>query len=366
MKKSVLFLLIGVLSLPLWAQKNDLLPTEQRIAYVVFFPDSTTLNKKIFENQRVLKNTQHTPAFFGKILTEKALAGEIQTYSPSDIGKYYPYDVFESPKISPNEIKHRLGGGIDTLLVLDPETDELDTVIAEIEIYPQEIQSLYFIENWQFNAEKFTFGKQVLGIVPIRHFYRHKDIDQENILLKKVFRLLFRHDLSRRQKRKIEKRWVNCNTVSYEQMLVNRGEVYDSQSRWFQMENAPFFTGFSRYKLIEAVVQKAISGEKPAFDFRTGEKLSVEQVKRNMGGGSDTIIVSYGEQRAEKIVERDPRTDQVKSVVFIEDWFYDPQTLRMKKVVKGIAPVRWYFSDSDIDHENLLKKIAFTIYFNQP
>jgi hypothetical protein len=57
--------------------------------------------------------------------------------------------------------------------------------------------------------------------------------------------------------------------------------------------------------------------------------------------------------------------NEFKSVIFHEEWYVDPETLRMQKKVVGLTPVRYYDDEADSERSKLKRKAVFTIYFDK-
>jgi hypothetical protein len=57
-------------------------------------------------------------------------------------------------------------------------------------------------------------------------------------------------------------------------------------------------------------------------------------------------------------------SDEIKSLIFIEDWYWDKESLKLKKIVTGIAPVRTYFKSDEEGKAFNVKEIVYVVYFN--
>jgi len=116
------------------------------------------------------------------------------------------------------------------------------------------------------------------------------------------------------------------------------------------------------------MLNSVLSGNKVAYSFQNiEEKLSLDEVKQNIGYEVDTLISlnDITNEYDTVIVNNTPDIQKVVGIVFIEDWYYDENTLQIKKKVIGIAPL-WYsvvMSTSGNYFEN--KLIPYVIKFDE-
>ena len=203
----------------LMQSQNNLMPNELRIKTHVVFEKSKDINLEypiVYEK----KEFQEKPLFLE--IMETTLAGKVEAYNPRDPSIYN----FNKNKITVSGIKDRMGGGNDTVIVKD-DNGKLIQKIFEGKIDLSQIESIYFIDAWNFNVEKFTFTKNVVSYSPIRKFYKLDDIDKEDAKLMMVFVLNF-ENFSIKEIKRSNKRLIHYATVKYEQ-LVDNFEEYSSK-----------------------------------------------------------------------------------------------------------------------------------------
>ncbi len=344
------FLLLIYTSATLYAQENVLLPDEQLIAYGVFLNDSVP----DLYNDLLVQNQQHTKKFVGQIFTQKALNGEVKAYNANLQLAYYPYGIFNSKQIDPMEIITKMDGSIDSLTA--------NELIKNNEKIPNinQINSLLFVENWILAPKGFKLEKQIKAVVPVRHFFKDFGQSENTATLKKTFRLLFPEKPCWIRQLFINRRMKLCNSVEYEFLL---GSYFEPLYNWdtkYEKNGAPFFSTYSRRKFTEQLVNYALSKKAKVLDYYSHTKIDKKEIRQRLGGGNDTILIkNYFGKDEQVIVESPLAYDNIKSIIFIEDWFYDHKTLRMKKEINGIAPVFHYKENNE-----LKKRIAFIVYFN--
>jgi hypothetical protein len=132
-------------------------------------------------------------------------------------------------------------------------------------------------------------------------------------------------------------------------------------------ENSPFLNDYGINRFVGLIINKVLKGNLPAYDFETQQKLSPEQVKQNLGYQTDTILTENAESGTmeEKVLAREINLKDIQSLIFHEEWYIDPMTLRMQKKVIGISPVRYVYKEDDLDRQKPIRQIAFTIYFDE-
>lgn len=365
--KYLLLLFIVIFSAKIQAQKNDLLPGELLISDHVFMN-----NDKIPDYYKKIRcghveNTKTDTIEIINVILNRFFTGKIEIKNPDFYSDFEPYDLQKYPTLTFDEAKKNMGYSIDTILIIDPSTGDYVEEAIVNEINRDEIASLYFVENWVYDKDKFTFEKQVKSFIPIRHFIRPDAINENDILLKKTFIKLQPQNNSWWQQRKIEKRLIHTNTIQYEFFLHNNAFYEDDllySNAELEKNASPFWSSYSRNMLVHSIVDNVLSGEITAYAFYdNSQKYTIKEVEEKMGGGVDTLIIIDPETGEEKTIthQRELQTYNIQSVIFYEDWYIDPETLFIKKTVKAIAPVIWYFVDGETE---LRKKIPFIVYFN--
>jgi len=100
---------------------------------------------------------------FIEMLLEKVKSGKLTAYSP--------LTVKPSP-LTWNDIEFTLGVRTDSIEMTDPETGKVSWKVERNEINTNEIKRLIFIEEWSFDESNLQFNKKILGLAPVRVFYK--------------------------------------------------------------------------------------------------------------------------------------------------------------------------------------------------
>ena len=84
------------------------------------------------------------------------------------------------------EVKDRMGGGNDTVTVDDDDGNPIQKVF-EGSVNPSEVKQYMVKELWFFDKERSLLEVRIIGICPIRKFYKDDDIDEEDEKQSKLF-----------------------------------------------------------------------------------------------------------------------------------------------------------------------------------
>jgi len=90
-----------------------------------------------------------------------------------------------------NEIDERFGAGIDTTYDIDPETGESIPLITKKPADISEVKELLVKERWIFDKQRSVMEPRIIGLAPIRLYYRDDDLDQEEVRYKILFWVFF-------------------------------------------------------------------------------------------------------------------------------------------------------------------------------
>jgi len=100
-----------------------------------------------------------------------------------------------------------------------------------------------------------------------------------------------------------------ADPIIYDALIKNP----DPEDRWGTEE----LKGFDRKKLVNLLFKAVYEGKATAYNYHTDEPMSIEEIKA---------------------IEASDEFDRSKigKIQFVEDWYFDPKTMHMTKVVKSI------------------------------
>jgi len=94
-------------------------------------------------------------------------------------------DQFEVP-LAASGLETNMGGGVDTVYIEDPVTYAMEMKIMAKEKRVEEITRLMLKEEWYFDKQRSKLEVRIIGLCPIRTYFKDDDEEKENIIQKQV------------------------------------------------------------------------------------------------------------------------------------------------------------------------------------
>ncbi|MEN8121716.1 MAG: hypothetical protein ABFS35_15300 [Bacteroidota bacterium] len=237
-------------------------------------------------------------AFF-KNAFNRAFSGEVPIY-----GEAFLSDLNNKKLFTAEDIKKRLNG----------KTDKINF---------KEFKQIIFYEKWEFNKEKLQFYKEVIGWTPIKFW------NEDGKTLKKMIFNVYPENPGKGK-------------------LIAENIFYELP--WDQ-EYPDIYTGFDQDIFIIELYDGIKSGEIETYDpiylvDKSKRKFTPKQLKEYMGRELESDL-TY------------PYYPTMGSILFEEDWYFDENSLGIRKVVKSIAFV-WVHVNTESGEWD--KKIMFFIF----
>ncbi len=88
-------------------------------------------------------------------------------------------DLFES-QFTMDEIHSRFGASIDTIYETDPDTGEQIAIVEQNQADYAEIKEILVKEMWFFDKQRSVIEVRIIGLAPIRMYFRPDDLDKED------------------------------------------------------------------------------------------------------------------------------------------------------------------------------------------
>ena len=89
--------------------------------------------------------------------------------------------------ITYDQVKQEFGASSKVTQRRNFETGQMEDITIQQDIRPEEIKQLMVKEIWYFDKQKSTLQVRILGLCPIKVYYRDEDVNQETMLRKKIF-----------------------------------------------------------------------------------------------------------------------------------------------------------------------------------
>jgi len=277
----------------------------------------------------------------------------VNTFVDNCLEKEYPiYDPFDfSKKLPKNEILNCMGTRVDTLIDINEKTLDTVVTIKENSFNKKELTRLFMEEKWSFNKESFTMTKEVTKYAPIRVYMKDKPGVQKELVKNLMF-------------------WVKPNKEDRgDKTLIVENYAYE-----FDLYNAShpdWMQNLSVSRFVNIILDKVLSGDVKAreFDFLSNNNkvLSVSEAKERLGATIENYFTENektGEIDTVQVIGN-IYPDEIRGVVFIEDWYIDYTNLELTKKVKRIIPIRKYDRVDEATGEiDEVKTIPFYVELN--
>lgn len=308
------------------SSNNDLLPTEVVVKYeheLLVAPDADKI-----------KGIDYVA--FVTELAEKIKAKKIDVFDPLD----------KTKKLDDNNLSNIFDDRVNRTSMIDEKT--FDTVVTEVpyKFDPSSVQKLVFREEWNFSKEKFAMTKTIREYAPIRLVKRNLDGNGFEVAKQMLL-------------------WINADKKSDSRKLLAENVTYEFNL--YNQDNPEWLESLSVSRFVDLILSQVLDGKSKAYDFFADDKvaLSVDVVRANLGATVETYYVENEEKNAPDTVQvlGNIYPDEIRSVIFVEDWYVDDNMV-IYKTVKRIAPVRHYHMVNELAEDEIVKKVPFVVDLN--
>jgi len=278
-------------------------------------------------------------------LTKSGLISKIREGAKS--GKTV-YDYNAKEKMSIDEVTASLFYTIDTVTI-EQENGEIETKIIKTEYPEDQFKALFFEENWGVDEDMTSFNKDIVKYTLIREVI-DPQAKLDGLTTKDTMRYITITVVN------------NHEDENFKPLAQNiKSEFY------FNQEDPSFIKGFNEENFTKAFLNSVLSGKKKAYSFDDlNTVLSVDEIKQSIGATTDTIIVENEDAGMDTVIvqnEADP--ESIIGLIFIEDWFYNENTMLIEKKVTAMAPI-WFNVIITSDGQSYeTKQIPFLIKFDE-
>ncbi len=134
-------------------------------------------------------------------------------------------------------------------------------------------------------------------------------------------------------------------------------------------ERPTWLKQLNKDELYKIIVDGALSGEYPAYDYYFNTKLSKEEINQLCNIiESDTIKIknpTTGKEE-EKVINVTFNKEEISNIFFLEKWVFNKTTKMIEKKVIGAGPIIEKYIPSEIEGElTKVKKLLYVVYFDQ-
>jgi gliding motility associated protien GldN len=121
-----------------------------------------------------------------------------------------------------DQVKEAFGATTKVMEVRNFETGEMEPQVIEQEIRPTEVMGIMVKEVWYFDKQTSTMEVRILGLCPIREYYRDSDVNQENAVKRKVFWVYYPEVRNLLAKSEVLNPFNDARSISFDDLFITR------------------------------------------------------------------------------------------------------------------------------------------------
>ncbi len=169
-----------------------------------------------------------------------------------------------------NEIDQRFGAGIDTTYDIDPETGETIPIITKKPADISEVKELIIKERWFFDKQRSVMEVRIIGISPIRVYYRDDDLNQEDPRFRILFWIFYPEARNIFASQAIYNENNQAQELSFDDYFIKRmfeGFIYQESNVYDNRRIEEYVTGLDVLLESENIKDKIFSFEHDLWEF---------------------------------------------------------------------------------------------------
>jgi len=326
---------------------------------------------------RKYENTELIMPLFFKIFKEN-----FKVYDPNFWGSIEDLtQTGPTGLIDTNGILLYMHAGWDTAFSIN-ENNQIALVPFYTPIDYKEISGLFFFESWYLSPDNGFLEKDVIAYFPVREYWDEHllETEQRERQQRLVFMVYTGEEKCKFKKSRPEKRHKDLTLIykgiEYELGLFNhpynkytyrdtRGaDISDEEYNEWAYHTFDFYKLFDPERFLKVIIQMILDGRLHAVDpYNPKRDLTKEEIIRRIGETS----YQYYDQDGQSTIKKSEtiRYDNLNSVVFNEDWYFDPDLLKICKKVNSITIVKHDKQHDEYtgDYLRLIKTPVITVVY---
>lgn len=323
-------------------EKNGLLPGNCYIKYIYEFPYET---HRIFYSERFpdLEMRKYLNSDIINPVFHKIIRENFQVFDPNYRGSVEDLILSGTPDpIDTNLIMQYMHAGWDTVFSIDASNQITAIPVYSLPDY-SEISGLFFFETWFLNPVKGFLNKEVVAYFPIRDYWDEYALEKGQLVkLKRLLCMVYQGSKDpEKNKSRIRPGYPGyiClysgitstlnlyNRPYYE--YIHRDEftygVSEEEYNEWEYHTFDFYKNFYTEEFLKTVIDLTLKGRFNAEDPDIpGKFLTSEEILEKISWDNELV----------------PRYDNLNSVIFNEDWYFVPASLKIIKKVNNITIVK--------------------------
>lgn len=141
-------------------------------------------------------------------------------------GKLTAYDAknddeFRVP-MTYEQVRDAFGAVTKKKMVKDPDTGELVEKVIPGEVRSEEIKQFMLKEEWYFDKQTSSMNVRIIGICPIREYFRDEDVNQETVIRAQVFWIYYPEAREMMASREASNPQNIARNASYDDIFLKR------------------------------------------------------------------------------------------------------------------------------------------------
>ncbi|KPK81261.1 MAG: hypothetical protein AMS27_15615 [Bacteroides sp. SM23_62_1] len=245
-----------------------------------------------------------------------------------------------------------------------------------------DISGLFFFETWYIDPDKGFFNKHVIAYFPIREYWNEYLLQagQAERLRRLVLMVYTGLPESKRNKSISKNKYKGYNLlysgIEYEMGLYNRpynkylyrdnskAEISDQEFNEWQYHTFDFYKHFDADRFLKVITQHALTGKVTAVEPANHAKvLTREDIIARIR--DDIYFDTEDDGDHIMVPPASIRYDNLNSIVFNEDWYFDPVSLNIYKIINSITIVRtdYQYDDYTGDFMRAIKTPVLTVIY---
>jgi hypothetical protein len=333
--------------------QNALLPDNCYIKYIYEFPYES---QTVFYSERFpdLETRNYLNSDLIKPLFDKIFREGIQVSDPNYWGSVE--NIVEEGKSLPidtSQILRYMHAGWDTTYSID-ENNQITAVPVYTSPDYSDISGLFFFESWYVNPDKGFLNKEVIAYFPIYEYWDEYALEKgEQVKLKRLIFMVFQ---GKKDQKKIKKSmsgttYPGCillyRGLDSELNLYNRPYSFylhrdqieygasDEEYNEWEYHTFDFYRDFNAEVFLKTIISLTLDGKFKAEDpVIQGKNLTEQEILEKVSGNQEPNYKETGQHQLKTDLIR---YDNLNSVVFNEDWYFNPGSLCIMKKVNSIT-----------------------------
>ncbi len=280
--KKVFLLLIGIALLPFFNDNNvqaqvlngvyyEHTSSERKPIPYQYLREADVMWTKVIWRRLNLTEKMNLPLYFPteEIEGRKSLIQLIMWGIKNKSLTPFSSDEFSS-QYTLNEIDERFGAKIDTTYDIDPDTGERIPIISKRKAQYNEVKELLIKEMWFFDKQRSVMEARVIGLAPIRVYFRDDDIDQTDARQKILFWVYYPEARNIFASQPVYNERNQAGEITYDDIFFKRrfnGYVFRESNVYDNRRVDEYTTGLEVLLESESIKEKIFNFEHDLWEF---------------------------------------------------------------------------------------------------